>query len=74
MSGNDPKYPIIRKRKSEFFPGGGSRTSQKIINDVKDELVNKRRFHGTDPLKDGFDPQENPLRRRVPRRKSDIPI
>lgn len=52
--------PIIRKPRSAFFPHGGNRNSEKHWND-KDNPMNRRRHHGTDPLRDGFDPGDNPL-------------
>jgi hypothetical protein len=66
-------YPIIRKRRNVFFPHGGSRRAEMHVNDIDDPL-NKRRFRA-DPLKDGFDSQENPIRREGPSpKKPDIPI
>ena len=67
-------YPIVRKRPNKFFPNGGNRRSQTYVNDISDPL-NKRRFR-SDPLKDGFDPQEDPLRRKgpPPKKPEDIPI
>jgi hypothetical protein len=74
MSRRNDDYPIIRKKRSEFFPHRGNRNSERHWNDHTNPL-NIRRHHGTDPLKDGFDPQENPIRRVGPRtKKSNIPI
>lgn len=69
------KYPIERKpRPSKRFPHGGGINSERHWNDHKNPL-NRRRHHGTDPLKDGFDPGEDPLI-RTPRKKKpeDFPI
>lgn len=54
------EYPIVKKRRNKFFPHDGDKNSEKIQNDHEHPL-NTRRFHGTDPLKDGFDPGEDPL-------------
>lgn len=45
------------------------------MNDVQNP-ENKRRLHGTDPLKDGWDPGEDPVRNPGPKPKKpdDIPI
>lgn len=67
------EYPIVRKRSGEFFPHGGTRRSETHWNDETDSL-NKRRLR-IDPLKDGFDPGENPERPQGPApKKPDIPI
>ena len=65
---------IRKKKKSEFFPNGGRRTSQRFVNDhTLDE--NRRKHHGTDPLKPGWEPGDDPLdegnKEKV---KSDLPI
>jgi len=66
-------YPIVRKRRGDFFPHGGNRRSEQHVNDTADPL-NKRRFR-SDPLKDGFDSQEDPMRPEGPSpKKPDIPI
>lgn len=66
-------YPIIRKRKADRFPLGGERRSQTHVNDNKRD-ENKRRHHGTDPLKDGWDTGEDPVKDKKPRPEVDIPI
>lgn len=70
-------YPIIRDiPKKKHFPFDGTRNSQKHVNDHK-LVENRRRLHGTDPLKDGFDPGEDPIRREHKDRKrpaGNIPI
>ena len=66
-------YPIERKPRREFFPHGGDRNSERHWNDVGDPL-NRRRFR-SDPLKDGFDPGEDPVNPSGPNpKKPDIPI
>lgn len=72
-------YPIERKRRTPFFPFDGERNSQRCVNDpTRDE--NRRWCHGTDPLRDGYDPTdgfspgETPIARRNRRRRSKIPI
>jgi hypothetical protein len=60
---DDEDYPIIKKPRRRFFPHDGDRRSELHWNDPDDEL-NLRRFHGNDPLKDGYDPppaDEDPL-------------
>jgi hypothetical protein len=65
---------IRKKKKNEFFPNGGRRSSQRFVNDhTLDE--NRRRHHGTDPLKPGHDTGDDPCddgdKEKV---KSDLPI
>lgn len=65
-------YPIVKKRKSEKMPMGGSNRSQVHVNDnTLDE--NKRRLR-EDPLKDGYDDGEDPIKDKKPRPDVDIPI
>lgn len=69
----DPNYPIIRKKKKDFFPLGGDRRSQTFVNDPC--LPENRRRMRVDPLRDGWDPGEDPVRRARRRpNDSDIPI
>ena len=64
---------IIKRNKREFFPHGGDRRSETHWNDTRNRL-NRRRFR-SDPLKDGWDPGENPIKKRGPRpKKPNIPI
>jgi len=66
-------YPVIRKPTGEFFPHGGNRSSEKHWNDTRSRF-NRRRFRA-DPLKDGWDSQEDPVRKDGPDpNKPDIPI
>jgi hypothetical protein len=66
--------PIVRRKRSEFFPNGGSRNSQKFVNDHT-LPENRRRHHGTDPLKPGHDPGDDPFSNGDSEKvKSDIPI
>jgi hypothetical protein len=66
--------PVIRRPKNRFFPHGGNKNSEKQWNDPENPL-NLRRFHGTDPLEDGFDPGENPCSDHPTRHpRPDIPI
>jgi len=67
------QYPIERKPRTSFFPFGGNRNSQRHVN-AYGSRENRRHQHGTDPLKDGFDPQENPIIRNPRRYRSNIPI
>lgn len=72
--GRDDGHVIIRKPRNRFFPHGGNSRSERHWNDPTNPL-NTRRFHGTDPLKDGHDPDENPLKDKVKEDKpSNIPI
>lgn len=62
-------HPFIKiSKRDQAFPLGGDRRSQVYVNDETLE-ENRRRLHGTDPLKDGWDPGENPLDDRGPRIK-----
>lgn len=64
-------YPIVRRRRGEFFPHGGKRNSERHWNDESDRL-NQRRLR-IDPLRDGHDPGEHPNKPPSPK-KPDIPI
>lgn len=71
----DSNYVIIKEDKDEFFPHGGDRRSEVHWNDTRNKL-NTRRFR-VDPLKDGWDPQEDPIRfrhRGTRTKKGRIPI
>ena len=70
MSNDD----IIRKKdKRKFFPHGGNRRSETHWNDTRNKF-NKRRFR-SDPLKDGYDPGEDPTKINGPKpKKPKIPI
>jgi len=69
------KYPIERRSRRKHFPFDGGRNSQLFVNDHR-LIENRRRHHGTDPLKDGWDPGEDPVRRDgpLPKKPEDIPI
>lgn len=74
MSRRDDGGPIVRKPKNRFFPHGGNRNSERHWNDLGNPL-NDRRLHGTDPKRDGYDPDENPLVDNPDGPvKSDIPV
>lgn len=67
---------VIKKPRGEFFPHGGNRRSEEVWNDHEDPS-NRRRHHGTDPLKDGYDPGENEDPTREENKEdiqNDIPI
>jgi len=68
-------YPIVRRPGNEFFPFGGSRNSQRFVNDHRNP-INARRLR-SDPLKDGYDADadEDPtlLRDRKNDKNSNIP-
>lgn len=63
---------IVRKRRHEFFPHGGRRTSERHWNST-DNKLNRRRFR-VDPLADGHDPGENPCDAPDIEKKPNIPI
>jgi hypothetical protein len=66
--------PFIKKRRDAFFPNGGNRNSQRHQNDHTLE-ENRRKHHGTDPLKPGHDPGDDPCEDgNREKKKSDIPI
>lgn len=69
-----PTSDIVKEKRKKFFPHGGGRNSETHWNDHENPL-NRRRHHGTDPLKDGYDPGEDPLDPYVEEEPdSDIPI
>ncbi len=71
---SDNNYPIVRKRKRDRFPlGETNRRAQVFVNDPN-LVENRRRLHGTDPLKDGWDDGEDPIKDKKPRPNTDIPI
>ncbi len=49
---------ISRKDRSRFFPHHGNINSERHVNDHRNPL-NRRRLR-IDPLKDGYDPDEDP--------------
>lgn len=62
-------YPIERRRnRREKWPLGARVNPGDVIDNPRNP-ANNRRLHGTDPLQDGFDPGEDPLRRKHRRRK-----
>ena len=67
-------YPIIKKKKTEKFPMGGSSRSQVHMNDNSLEENQRRLRKHIDPLKDGWDEDEDPIKDKKPRPDTDIPI
>lgn len=54
-------YPYVSRRRKPRWPLDGDVAAIKAVNDVNDP-ENTRRLHGTDPLQDGWDPGEDPIR------------
>ncbi len=70
----DDNYPIIKKRKRDKFPlGETNRRAQVHTNDPK-LPENNRRLRIVDPLKDGWDDGEDPIKDEKPRPDVKIPI
>ncbi len=69
----DDDYPIIKKTKRDRFPlGETNRRAEVKTNDQK--LVENRRRLRIDPLKDGWDAGEDPVKEVRPRSTVKPPI